>query len=505
MKSQRFTVPFLVLCLVLTSCFVCSAADLYVGAANCSITPDRPILLSGQFYRRISNGVQIPIEANVVALESRQGDQSVESVIIVSTDLVYNHPNLQKALVPEIARTVPDFNVSQLVLTSTHTHASAVMDDKQFEIPEEGNVMKPSEYIAWVCPIIAQAVKRAWDSRKKGSFSYGLDFAVIGYNRRAVYSNGAAVMYGHTEKDNFRSIEGMEDRDVNSMFFWDADGKLLAMLLNVSCPSQEVEGISQISSDYWGVARRLLRKDFEDENLPIVCSCGAAGDLSPHVRYAAKAVSRMDSLRGVSRLEELGRRLEVAVKSTYETVQNDRYDQPILRYKTTWLTLPMRIPTAEEYEQCRKEYENLLKNDPKNGKVGWNKRIMARYEDLANNPNPTYETPISVMRLGDTVFCTNQFELYTDFSIQIKARSKAVQTFVSQISASAGKPDEQNLVDGKPFPWTFPLRAGTYLPSERAKKGGGYGAIIQSNTVGPEGGQIIVEETLKLIDEVFKE
>ena len=88
MKSQRFTVPFLVLCFVLTACFACSAADLFVGAAKCSITPDRPILLSGQFYRRISNGVQIPSEANVVALESREGDRSVESVVIVSTDLV---------------------------------------------------------------------------------------------------------------------------------------------------------------------------------------------------------------------------------------------------------------------------------------------------------------------------------------------------------------------------------------------------------------------------------
>jgi len=505
MKHVKFTVPVLVLCTLLICCVVCSAADLYVGAAKCSITPDRPIMLSGQFHRRISNGVQIPIEANVVVLESREGDQSVESVIIVSTDLVYNHPNVQKALVPEIARTVPDFDVSRLVLTSTHTHASAVMDDNHFEIPKEGNVMKPSEYIAWVAPIIAQTVKQAWDSRKKGSFSYGLEFAVIGYNRRAVYADGSAVMYGPTNTANFRAIEGMEDRDVNSMFFWDADGKLAAMLVNVSCPSQEVEGISQISSDYWGVARGILRNDFQNENLPIVCTCGAAGDLSPHVRYEAGAVSRMDSLRGVSRLQELGRRVAVAVKSTYEIVQNDRYAQPVLRYKTAWLTLPMRIPTETEYKQCCERYEYLTKHEPENGQIGWNKRIMERYEDLAKNPNPTYETPIGVLRLGDTVFCTNQFEFYTDFSIQIKARSKAIQTFVSQISACAGKPDEQNLVDGKPFPWTFPLRAGTYLPSERAKQGGGYGAVIQSNTVGPEGGQMIVEETLKLIDETFKE
>ena len=32
-----------------------------------------------------------------------------------------------------------------------------------------------------------------------------------------------------------------------------------------------------------------------------------------------------------------------------------------------------------------------------------------------------------MLRLGDMVICTNQFELYTDFGVQMKARSKAVQ------------------------------------------------------------------------------
>ena len=45
--------------------------------------------------------------------------------------------------------------------------------------------------------------------------------------------------------------------------------------------------------------------------------------------------------------------------------------------------------------------------------------------------------------------------------------------------------------------------SGTYLPSERAVKGGGYGAVIQSNVVGPEGGQMLVEETLKMINAMF--
>jgi hypothetical protein len=87
---------------------------------------------------------------------------------------------------------------------------------------------------------------------------------------------------------------------------------------------------------------------------------------------------------------------------------------------------------------------------------------------------------LHVLRIGDAVVCTNQFELFTDFGIQMKGRSKAIQTFVIQ------------LVGG-----------GTYLPTERAVRGGSYSAIVQSNRVGPEGGQVLVDKTVEAIDAVF--
>ena len=77
---------------------------------------------------------------------------------------------------------------------------------------------------------------------------------------------------------------------------------------------------------------------------------------------------------------------------------------------------------------------------------------------------------------------TNPFELYTDYGVQIKARSPAVQTFVIQLTCGSGG----------------------YLPSERAGRGGGYGAVIQSSRVGPEGGQVLVDRSLEAIGELWK-
>jgi hypothetical protein len=87
---------------------------------------------------------------------------------------------------------------------------------------------------------------------------------------------------------------------------------------------------------------------------------------------------------------------------------------------------------------------------------------------------------LHVVRIGDAAICTNPFELFTDYGIQIKARSRAVQTFVIQLVGS-----------------------GSYLPTERAVRGGGYSAVVYSSVVGPEGGQVLVDWTVEAIDAVF--
>ena len=92
---------------------------------------------------------------------------------------------------------------------------------------------------------------------------------------------------------------------------------------------------------------------------------------------------------------------------------------------------------------------------------------------------PFYKTdtidPIEfhVIRLGDTAIATNPFELYLDYGTRIKARSPAVLTLLVQLCCG---------------------HCG-YLPTEKAVKGGGYSA--DKFVIGPKGGQVLVDETVK--------
>ena len=295
------------------------ADELLVGAAIADIMPSEPVALSGQMHLRISQKATTPITANVVVLESRQGDRSLDAAIMVSCDLIVISDMLLDKVHQAVQKRLPDLDLKKLFLNATHTHTAPVVHPHLYDIPKTG-VMQVDAYCAFAADRIAEAVEKAWKARKPGSFTWGLGHAAVAENRRATYADGHAEMYGDTNRPDFRGLEGYEDHDVGSLFFWNGAGKLIAIAVNVSCPSQEVEGDSSANADFWYPIRESLRKRYG----PDVCVLGwpgAAGDQSPHLMYRKNAEERMRELRKLTRLEEIARRIVAAVDETYETVK----------------------------------------------------------------------------------------------------------------------------------------------------------------------------------------
>ncbi|NLY02565.1 MAG: hypothetical protein GXY83_41330 [Rhodopirellula sp.] len=65
-----------------------SAAELRIGGATTSITPEQPVALDGHRNLRISNEIESPVTATALAWESRDGDKVLDQAIMVSCDLV---------------------------------------------------------------------------------------------------------------------------------------------------------------------------------------------------------------------------------------------------------------------------------------------------------------------------------------------------------------------------------------------------------------------------------
>ena len=88
---------------------------------------------------------------------------------------------------------------------------------------------------------------------------------------------------------------------------------------------------------------------------------------------------------------------------------------------------------------------------------------------------------VHIARLGNIAFATSSFELFLNYGNQIRARSKAQQTFLIQLACGANG----------------------YLPTERAERGGHYSAYISSGVTGHAGGDILVRKTVEEINKMF--
>jgi len=193
-------------------------------------------------------------------------------------------------------------------------------------------------------------------------------------------------------------------------------------------------------------------------------------------------------LRGLESTAELARRIARAVDEAYEVVKDDRHANVPLTHRVETIRLPRRLVTEAEYAEAKTAYrqaaDEIAKEpqatDRRYTQMKWYERTIQRFEAQKDDPKPTYEVELHVLRIGDAVICTNPSELFSDYGVQIKARSKAVQTFVVQLAGG-----------------------GTYLPTERALRGGGYSAVVHSSQVGPEGGQMLVSRTIQAIDSMF--
>lgn len=149
--------------------------------------------------------------------------------------------------------------------------------------------------------------------------------------------------------------------------------------------------------------------------------------------------------RGTSRRQEIARRVTEAVDDVLPYARKDIKNELVFVHTVAKINLPTKEPP--------------------------------------NLPFYTFDSvkpaEIHIVRLGDVALATNPFELYLDYGIRVKARSKAVLTFIVQLSCQHSG----------------------YLPTERASKGGGYSAV--EYVVGPEGGQVLVNETVRLINDMW--
>ncbi len=483
-----------------------------------SITPDKRISLVGQFYERISEGVETPITVTAFALECNN-----EQMVICSCDLTGINPGFMTR-VREKLEGKTDLPLDKIMLHATHTHTSHtysaykapkritglealrkwVPDSMLYKpfVTADETIMTPDEALEFLSDKISYAIIKAWEGRKPAAYSCTFGRAAVGMNRRACYDDGSAQMWGDTNTPNFTHLEGGNDNGVEMLFAFDENKKPTGVILNIACPSQVMEHRSVISSDYWGKAKKFLREKF-GEDFYVCGLCSPAGDMCPRdlIRWQngetpvndpnisrpnyieRRSDGSMFDIQGTIRI---GKRIANEVWDAYEEI-NEYITDAEFKHITETVSLPLRRVTMSEYAKAKEAIEKFVeKNDGKafdykdTAAMHVHAGTVARFEIQQNMDMFDFEAHF--IRLGDIAIATNPFELFLDYGNRIRARSLAKQTFLIQLCCGSC----------------------SYLPTKRAEEGSHYSAYVSSGVTGHEGGDLLVRKTLTNINGFFK-
>ena len=516
------------------------AAQLNIGWGKRSIAPDFPVPVTGQFYLRVSMGVRTPVLASALVLENGE-----DLVVMVSCDMVGIRPRLLTQ-VQEILKTeLPQLPVSKLFISATHTHAGPGGAEVA-EFPRNVEMASNEETFSFLARQIAEAVKEAWANRAPGSIAYGYGFAEVGLSRRTVYTdnigkrenarpgftvNGNAKMYGNTKDDMFNCYEAGTDPFINLLYTFDSNEKLTGAVINLPCPSQTGMHAWELHASFWHNVREKLSALHGE--IGIIAQCAAAGDLSPMQLHYLEAEKRRYALKypeliarfmadpmkfpvdpddpgceefiakrnehfclEILRAEDMGSRIAAAFEEVLEWASKEKFSAPELRHEIRTIPLKREIFPEEILEEEKKNHQALMNDSMltegnKYVQLQHNSTLQSRRRRCGGvvercalqKEQPTLPAEIHVVKVGNVAFATNRFELFMDYMHRIQARSPFEQTFIVQLTGD-------------------PHQAGSYLATKRAQANKGYSASPYCNQVSPEGGQELVEETLKILKEI---
>ena len=306
-------------------------------------------------------------------------------------------------------------------------------------------------------------------------------------------------MYGDCSEPNFLGYEGPSDHSADMLYTFDEQRQLTGALVCIPCPSQVYELHRFISADYWGEVRTQLRAELG--NIFVLPLCGAAGDQNPLdlvriskdnkrelIVWNAQETEVDRSFDMLRECQQIGGRICDAVLRGYRQARNEIQTRPVFRTNCFEMDVPLRTVEKADVDAAGARIEAVKAACPAGGRLTEAQMIRC-FEDIGylnrwklQQETTRFTFPIFVFRIGAAAFATNPFELYVDYSYRMKARCKARQAFIIQLSSNA---------------------KGGYLPTQIAVDGGSYGSKPVSTMVGPEGGEELVEKTIAAMDALF--
>jgi hypothetical protein len=413
---RKLPVLFLIWTTLMT---LCSGAEYKAGLARMSITPEKPMYLSGYANRtHASEGKLTDLWAKALAIEDRKGGR----VVIVTTDLV----GLPRAITDVVsARAGKQYHLdrARLMFNSSHTHSGPLIRGNLavlFDLDHEQQ-QRVDEYSRDLTDKLVTVIGAALGDLAPADLAFGNGSVGFAMNRRSFTPQGVK---------NSPNPNGPTDHDVPVLRITAPDGKVRGILFGYGCHNTTLTGeFYKFSGDYAGYAQIALERDYPGATALFIILCGA--DQNPYPRSKLEYAEK----HGGDLAAEVERVMTGPLKPAHGAI--------LAAFQI--VDLPFAIHT-------RQTFESRLQ-DPNVFRVRNAKMMLETYDQ--GHPIRSYPYPVQAIGFGrDLTLVALGGEVVVDYVLRVKKEYGSEGIIVAGYSNDVM----------------------SYIPSVRVLKEGGYEA-----------------------------
>jgi len=249
-------------------------ADLRIGVAEVDITPPVGTLLAGSLKPRVSQGIDNPLFAKAIVLESAGTRLACVTLDLISLDRGYGGDEAVR-----LASEATGIPKSHISYSCSHTHTGPYTRQRTQQHVN-------TEWLAALPASFADAVAQADAAKVPAALSRCRAFEHrVQHNRRVRFKDGRHVntwlLRNHVNSE-LQAVcsAGPVDPEVGMLAFDGPDGKLLAVLYHFTLHANTDFG-PQLSADYPAAVSRHIRQAFGEQAVSLFLP-GCCGDINRH-------------------------------------------------------------------------------------------------------------------------------------------------------------------------------------------------------------------------------
>jgi hypothetical protein len=480
-----------------------STGELHIGVAETDITPPPGFPMAGYFHERLATGTTDPLKAKAIVLRSES-----QQAAIVICDLTGIAVDLAQAVRREAAaRTGIPFE--HIAVSATHSHTAPDYTHALYSYltgtpaPRSRSVPPATEsapaapplpasqrqaYVASLIENIVLAIDHAHRSAAPAAVSSGIveQQTPVSFNRRFVQRDGSVRTWVGLDHEGSVRSAGPIDPEIGLLLVSDKSGSPRCLFSNFALHLDTVGG-TQWSGDYPYFIEQSVRSALGTGVISLF-GTGCCGDIN-HVNPRGKERNTTDVIG-----QSLGQTITSGLQHL-TPVENST-----LQVRAATVPVPLESVTAEEVQQAlrtmtavaagesvdflqhvtahKKLIVDQLRNKPRLAGDDEPSRDLARRQThIWAGVGSAVPVDLLAVTIGhDVAIVCLPGEVFVELGLAIKRASPFRTTIIVELT---------NCVET------------CYIPTRAAYAGGSY--EVTNCSVAPGAGELLVEETLKLL------